>query len=310
MKQIDEMRNIFLNGQISKPEFIQAMYQGYHSKLFDYADYLKQTNISAIEITDGSVVMTSRDKGVKMVCPPGDYRVAPVEALNFLDYEAADSAMIMRLISPDDCVIDIGANMGWYAINIARRFPSVMVHAFEPIPKTFSFLERNLKLNQVENVVAYRLGLSNEAKDLTFYFFAQGSGNASSVNLSERRDAELVTCHVERLDDFVNEKKLRVNFIKCDIEGAEIFAFQGAIEILCRDKPIVFTEMLRKWAAKFNYHPNEIIALFVTLGYRCYYVHGAVLKELAKMTDETVETNFFFLHTDQHKCYLREMFKS
>lgn len=307
--KIAETRNGFLGGQITKPKFIQAMYQEHHSKLFDYANYLKQTNIASIEITDDEVVMTSRDKGVKMICPLGDYRVAPIEALNFLDYEITDSAMIMRLVSPNDIVIDIGANMGWYSINIAKTYPLSKVHAFEPIPKTYTFLEQNIKLNQVSNIVAHHFGLSNEPKDLTFYFYPEGSGNASSANLSERTDAELVTCHVERLDDFVSVNKLHVDFIKCDVEGAELFAFQGAAETLQRDKPIVFTEMLRKWAAKFNYHPNEIIALFSSLGYRCFVAQDNHLHEFFEMDESTVETNFFFLNSVKHSALLSALLR-
>lgn len=298
--KISDTRRAFLDGRIAKPEFIRAMFDLHHAKLFDYAEYLQQTNIAAIEILDSQVVMTSRDKAVKMICPPGDHRVAPIEALNFLDYETTDSAMIMRLVSPEDCVIDIGANMGWYSINIAKTYPSSTVHAFEPIPKTYYFLEKNINLNQVSNVVAHNVGLSNECTDLTFYFYPEGSGNASSMNLSERTDAELVTCHVERLDDFAEANKLHVDFIKCDVEGAELFAFQGAVETLQRDKPIVFTEMLRKWAAKFNYHPNEIIRLFASFGYRCFVTRGDRLEEFFHMDENTIETNFFFLHAGKN----------
>lgn len=299
--KIADTRNDFLGSKITKSEFIQAMYQEHHSKLFDYANYLKQTNIASIEITDDTVVMTSRDKGVKMICPLKDYRVAPVEALNFLDYEPTDSAMIMQLISPNDCVIDIGANMGWHSINIAKTYPSCKIHAFEPIPQTFSFLEQNIKLNQIPNILAHCFGLSNECKDLIFYFYPEGSVNASSANVSGRTDSELITCHVERLDDFTSANNLHVDFIKCDVEGAELFAFQGAKETLQRDKPIVFTEMLRKWAAKFNYHPNEIIALFSSLGYRCFLTRGGKLEEFFSMDENTLETNFFFLHTEKNK---------
>ncbi|MCK9621259.1 MAG: FkbM family methyltransferase [Methylobacter sp.] len=307
---ISDTRSDFLKGDLTKPEFIRTMYQLHHAKLFEYANYIKQTNIASIEISDGSVVMTSRDKGVKMICPLGDHRVAPIEALNFLDYETTDSTMIMRLVSPEDCVIDIGANAGWYAVNIAKTYPASTVHAFEPIPKTYDFLEKNIKLNQVSNVVAHHFGLSDECKDLTFYFYPEGSVNASAANVSERMDAELITCHVERLDDFVSANKLHVDFIKCDVEGAELFAFQGAIETLQRDKPIVFTEMLRKWAAKFNYHPNEIISLFASFEYRCFYADGAALKELVEMTDKTVETNFFFLHAKKHQQLIDELSNS
>jgi FkbM family methyltransferase len=304
-----DTRNKFLTSKISKPEFIKMMYELHHFKLFEYVDYIKQTNIASIEISNDDLIMTSRDTGVKIICPLGDYRVAPIEALNFLDYETIDSAMIMQLVPSEGCVIDIGANIGWYSINIAKKYPLTKVHAFEPIPKTYSFFERNVKLNRLENITTQNFGLSNERKDITFYFYPEGGVNASSANLSDRSDTELITCHVERLDDYVKDNKLHVNFIKCDVEGAELFAFQGAKKTLQRDQPIVFAEMLRKWAAKFNYHPNEIIMLFSSFGYRCFYAYGKALKELSAIDDETLETNFFFLHSEKHEQLISELLK-
>lgn len=309
MTSLQELRDQHLSGVLTKPEYIQKMYQLHHEHLFEYAKYLKQTDVEAIEIRDDAVVMTSRKYGIKMQCPEGDHRVAPIESLNFQNYEEKDASMILRLVPEQGVVFDVGANMGWYSLLIARQVKGCKIHAFEPIPKTYSYLTQNIKLNEAASVVAHHFGLSDERKDLTFYFYPEGSGNASSANLSERTDAELITCHVERLDDFAATNKLRVDFIKCDVEGAELFAFLGAKETLQRDKPIVFTEMLRKWAAKFDYHPNEIIDLFSALGYRCFYAEVSVLKELHKMTDATVETNFFFLHSKMHQKLIADLSK-
>ena len=307
MNSLQTMRNLHLTGTLTKHEYIQKMYDQYHAQLFAYAAYLPQTDVESIEIRDGKVMMTSKKYGIRMVCPEGDHRVAPVESLNFMSYEEKDADMVLKLVPEHSVVLDVGANMGWYSLLLARQVKGCQIHAFEPIPKTYSFLAQNIALNQVENVTAHHFGLSNERKDLTFYFYPEGSGNASSANLSERSDAELVTCHVERLDDFVQENNLCVDFIKCDVEGAELFAFQGAVATLQKDKPVVFTEMLRKWLAKFNYHPNEILALFTRLGYRCFYADGAVLKELTEMTDDTIETNFFFLHAEKHQHFVRAL---
>jgi FkbM family methyltransferase len=301
MNSLQALRDQHLTGALSKHDYIQKMYAQHHAQLFDYAAYLSQTDVASIEIRDSKVIMTSKKYGIRMVCPEGDHRVAPVESLNFLGYEEKDANMMLKLVPERSVVLDVGANMGWYSLLLARQVKDCRIHAFEPIPKTYSFLTQNIALNQIENVTAHHFGLSNERKDLTFYFYPEGSGNASSANLSERSDAELVTCHVERLDDFVQENNLCIDFIKCDVEGAELFAFQGALKTLQKDQPIVFTEMLRKWSAKFNYHPNEILALFTRLGYRCFYADGATLTELTEMTDETIETNFFFLHTDKHQ---------
>lgn len=307
MTSLQEIRNQYLSGTLSKPDYIQSMYQLRHAQLFEYAKYLAQTDVEAIEIKDGEVIMTSRKYGIRMLCPEGDHRVAPIESLNFQNYEEKDASMILNLVPEQGIVLDVGANMGWYSLLIARQVKGCQIHAFEPIPRTYSFLTKNINLNRAECVTAHPFGLSNERKDLTFYFYPEGSGNASSANLSERSDAELVTCHVERLDDFANANQLHVDFIKCDVEGAELFAFQGAKETLQRDKPIVFTEMLRKWAAKFDYHPNEIITMFSSFGYRCFYAEGRALKELIEMTDDTVETNFFFLHESKHQRLINEL---
>lgn len=92
----------------------------------------------------------------------------------------------------------------------------------------------------------------------------------------------------------------RLDFIKCDIEGAELFALRGGKKTIEKYKPILFVAMLQKWSAKFNYHPNDIIRLMKKVGYHCFEINGEHLSWLSVMTDETVATNFFFLHTEKH----------
>jgi len=83
--------------------------------------------------------------------------------------------------------------------------------------------------------------------------------------------------------------------------------FRGALQTLGRDKPVVFTEMLRKWTAKFAYHPNDIIQLFGKLGYACYTVDGVMLRRIDQVTESTIETNFFFLHQEAHAALQAEL---
>ena len=80
-----------------------------------------------------------------------------------------------------------------------------------------------------------------------------------------------------------------------------MLAFRGGLNVITKFKPIIFTEMLRKWSEKFNYHPNDIIKFFADIGYDCYVNEGDFLKLFARMDDLTKETNFFFLHRDKHK---------
>ena len=305
MNDIETTLRQFSQGEIDKPTFIRLMYERHHAGLFDYARHLGRTNIKKIEIEDGRVIMTSRDRGVRIACAPGDYRIAPVEILNFLDYEKQELAMMENLVSDGDCFFDIGANIGWYSINIATSRRAARVHAFEPVPRTFGQLQTNVALNAVPNVVIHNFGFHNEARELDFYYYPQGSGNASSANVSERADVEVVRCQVRTVDDYVAASGARVDFMKCDVEGAELFVFEGGRKTIAQNRPIVFSEILRKWSARFDYNPNRIFELFRDYGYRSFTAKGQRLVNFENMDEDTLETNFFFLHAEKHGEVIR-----
>jgi FkbM family methyltransferase len=303
------LRNLkaaYLRGQIGKPEYINQMHE-LHKILFDYSSFLKETDIEKIEILDDSVVMTSRVGQVKIYCDEYDKRLVPLEILNFGSYEKNDFEIISRLLkklaSQSKLPInffDIGANVGWYTLSLFKIFSNkVRFLAFEPIPVTFEKLKANIDLNKA-SVSLYNFGFSVQEQDLTFYYYPEGSVNASAANLSESEHVQEILCRVRKLDDFVSEECLTLDFIKCDVEGAELFVFQGGIDSIKKHKPVIFTEMLRKWSAKFNYNPNDIINLLLDLGYRCFVSKADRLVEFSRMDDNTVETNFFFLHSSKH----------
>jgi FkbM family methyltransferase len=295
----------FQSGAIDKPTFIRTMFEEHHAALFDYAGYLAQTNVKKIEIDDNRVILTSRDRGVRIACSPTDFRIAPVETLNFFDYEKEESAMMENLVADGDNFFDIGANIGWYSINIAASRRRTRVYAFEPIPTTYAALSTNLGLNATANVTAHNFGLSNQAGEFTYYYYPEGSGNASAVNLTGRADISTAQCQVSTLDAFTAASGTRVDFIKCDVEGAELLVFQGGYETIRRDLPIVLSEILRKWSAKFNYHPNQIFELFRGLGYEVYTAEAGRLVQFGTMDEHTIPNNFFFLHPEKHAEQLR-----
>lgn len=104
---------------LTKAQYIDPMHAA-HGRSFEYADFLGSTDIDRIEIAANQVVMVSRTSGIKIICDRLNKRIAPLEILNFGAYEKMDAHMIFRLIGPGFTVLDIGANIGWYALNIAR----------------------------------------------------------------------------------------------------------------------------------------------------------------------------------------------
>ncbi|MDN5074652.1 FkbM family methyltransferase [Aliarcobacter butzleri] len=288
---------------------MQKMYKESHDKLFEYSEFIKDRDIQKIEITDDSVVITTRELGIKMVCNRFDEGIAPIVILNFKNYEKNDSDMIFKLVNDNYTVFDIGGNMGWYSIGLYKAKKNIDIHTFEPIPSTYESLVGNAKINGAK-IKINNFGLSDKKQDLIFYFHKENSGNASATIMNEERENIEIKCHVDTLDNYFKKNKLtKLDFIKCDVEGAELFTFKGGEEVIRNYKPIVFTEMLRKWSAKFNYHPNEIIEFFKDMGYGCYFATENKLKEIKTMTDETLETNFFFLHKQKHINCIKKFLK-
>ncbi len=305
MSSFKSIKQQYQDQQLTKGAFVEAMY-GIHQHLFDYVGNFADCNIASIKLDAHEVVATFRDPAVSMVCVPEDVRIAPIEAFNFGDYEHDEIQVVRRIVKllggASVSCFDIGANAGFYSLALAHYFPGIQGQAFEPVPKTFQVLTRNFAINQMSGIQANNLGLSKEDSELIFYTYPSQSGASSMTRNVEDAACEEVRCKVVRLDDFTNRRNLRVDFIKCDVEGAELFVFQGGAETLRRDKPVVFSEMLRKWCAKYSYHPNEIIALFKDLGYECYVVTGDRLKSCPTITEQTVETNFLFLANDKHQA--------
>lgn len=308
MNRLIKIKSKFEEGLLNKWEYIDKMYQ-VHSHLFDYSEFIGDTNISGIEITDNRVILKFRNSEIKFICTKNDKRLAPFDTLNFGEYEQNELDIQLRLIESGYTILDIGGNYGWYAMNVGKSKPNSQILSFEPIPSTFEYLNENIKLNNLTNIKTFNFGFSDVDGSFDFFFDPTLSVNASLANVSGNSEIRRVSCIVKKLDDFIGTQNTNVDFIKCDVEGAELLVFKGGIDLIKKDCPIIFTEILRKWTAKFNYHPNEIIEFFKELGYSCFVQDQRNLVDFYMVDENTKETNYFFLHNDKHakqiKCLVK-----
>ncbi len=292
---------MYKKGIISKKMFIKTNYEKFHSKLFQYQDYLHKTEIKNIEISKNEVIFTMYENEIKMILPKKDIRSTPLEILNFRQYESKETNMIKLLLKKKSIFIDVGANFGWYSLLLSKQFPRSKIYSFEPIKNTYKYFKKNIEKNKCKNIITNNIGLSNENKKITFFYSERHSGMTSSRNLENLPDIKKYYINVKTLDAYCYSNKLNPDFIKCDVEGAELLVFKGAKNTLLNNKPIVFSEILRKWSKKFNYDPNDIFKFFYDLGYRSYTAGNFKLKKFYNMNSNTKETNFFFLHNKKHK---------
>lgn len=303
--QLKKLSGKFKKGQIDKDSYVRRMHD-IHKALWEYRDFIRDKNLNSIKISKDHVTFTTKD-GVTMMCDPEDKRTVPLEILNFGDYEMIEMRMIRKFLNKDSIIIDIGANIGWYSLNLSKYIPHGRIIAFEPIPGIFKHLKKNIELNNIVNVEAQNFGLSNKTGVLEFYYDPKFTAATSLRNLHENEKLKKIRCRVRRLDDFILQATPRIDFIKCDVEGAELFVIKGALETLKKTRPVLFLEMLRKWSAKFGYHPNEIIDLLGSIGYHCYYPKHDRLVKIAKVNERTKATNFYFLNPKKHAKFIKEL---
>jgi FkbM family methyltransferase len=303
--KLDDLLADHAAGRISKDELIERSYAVYGS-LWECASRAAASNIRAVELIDGDVRFHIERPRMCMVCGCGDTRAAPIEMLNFGDYEHDElgwvEALLRGLEDGPLTFVDIGANIGFYSIAVAALFPSFRVIAFEPMPDSFANFERNIELNGADNVECHRLGLAATEGKLTFWTYPGLTAATSSVPLLDRPDCTEVVSDVVRIDDFLEETTGRIHFVKCDVEGAELNVLQGAPQLLARDAPVIMCEMLRKWTQRFEYHPDDIISYLGGFGYACFAIAGSKLSRCDAVTEHTEETNFVFLHEQRHRA--------
>lgn len=155
----------------------------------------------------------------------------------------------------------------------------------------------NIELNKCKNVVANQLALQDNAQitNLKMNYTPTVAGAASFGKLDEFDNVEEINVIVSTLDAYCDKNNVYPNFIKCDVEGSELFVFKGGENTLRKHRPIVFVEILRKFCAKFGHSAMDVVDFMHSCGYTMHIIRDTNLQPIKQITDETVDTNFVFI---------------
>jgi FkbM family methyltransferase len=213
----------------------------YHQKNPDFA----HTN-------DRTLVIKKLDGGARLVVDLSDH----VIGLNIVRgrYESDEVALVRRLLRPGDTALDVGAHIGFFAMQMAALVGAGgRVVAFEPLDRNAELLEQSIAENQFEDRVTFRraaVGGSSGTATLTYPVETLNSGGAYLLRGGATPLAGNVkqTVPLMALDDL--ELPRPVRFIKIDVEGAEPQVMNGAKRILREDRPVILSELHRTQLAR------------------------------------------------------------
>ena len=182
--------------------------------------------------------------------------------------EAEEHALIAALLKPDMVFVDIGANVGTYALYVATRAGrGARVLAFEPHPRTFAKLAYNLAANRVTGVLAKNLAIAAETGTMELY--SDGGGNIGHASLLREgagavRGSQAVP--VAPLAAILAEEGIAaVDLLKIDVEGFEDRAllplFDQAPDYLWPKAILIETVLSTLWQ-------RDCLAVLADKGYR------------------------------------------
>jgi FkbM family methyltransferase len=133
----------------------------------------------------------------------------------------------LKLPKENPLIIDCGANIGMTVLYFKFRYPDSRIMAFEPNPKVFEILSRNINENNLQSVEAFNVALSEEDGMVNF-FQETRDGSMKSSLLRERGGENMISVRASKLSEYVRD--INCDLIKIDVEGAEVMILQNLID--------------------------------------------------------------------------------
>ena len=213
------------------------------------------------------------------------------------DYEKDNFDFLFANCREGDIVLDIGAHIGLFAV-IASQVTGKngKVLAFEPAPSTFKILKKTIEINNAENHIDLFQKAVGREDGKALFFISDGAADNSNSMISYKDDRPLhgIDIAITTIDSVVSEKNLeRVDFIKIDVEGAELDTLKGGSLTLQNLRPVCIVAI----------HPEPIRAK----GDKLEDIYDLIisLKYTISMDNKNLERDKFLANTEMIDLHIR-----
>lgn len=228
--------------------------------------------------------------------------------LELLPYFEKEMLALGTLVPPGGVCLDIGAAGGTYTYLLSRLVGEEgHVHAFEPRPRSYRFLERSRRLLGLANVSLHQLALTESVGvevmlvprrgGLSFStrsFLQRGLDTKTGDFYPEFTSTRRLAVEGTTLDLFAERHRLpRVDFIKCDVEGVELWTLLGGSRTIATHRPVILCEIEHRHLAKYELSPAHVLDWLMERGYRTYAFGRGRFWEVNRVIP--AENNYVFI---------------
>lgn len=237
----------------------------FRKRLFDFLFWNFWPYGEIIEIQGSKMYLNVWDKDLVM------RKTFRAYAFNRI-HEENTTNLFKKSCKKGDVIVDLGANIGYFTLLAARLVGEKgRVYAFEPEPKNFNYLLKNVKLNSYHNVTCIQKAVSNFTGKTKLFICPYDSGhhtinqyegirNYKPELLSKNNREEFIEVETTTLDDFFRGKEQSIDLIKMDVEGAEMLILLGMEEVIQKSKNLkMFIEFFPLLIKKMGNSPEEFI---------------------------------------------------
>jgi FkbM family methyltransferase len=212
-----------------------------------------------------------------------------------LSNEYQDIYFMKHIIRPGDYIVDIGAHLGYYTFQFSRLVGAKgKVIAVEPVSKFNSILQKIIQQKKYDNIILHKVALGGKGEFVEIGIPRVNNqkkfGYARIRELSEWLEYE----ETEKVKNVSGNELLgnlpQLDFIKCDVEGAEVPVFTSMLQVLEQHKPVLLCELADK---------NEFIKMYnmlAPLSYDTYILKSGKLYRIdTQSTEHPISHNYYFI---------------
>ena len=240
-------------------------------------------------------------------------RTLEVYSLNKI-HERSTTDLFKKIIKEGDVVIDLGANIGYFSLLAAKLVgPRGKVFSFEPEPKNFNYLKKNIELNNYNHAQPFQKAVSNQNGTTKLFICDYDTGH-HTINKKDGIDAysrgrkvkeQSIDIETITLDSFLTGKADKVNVIKMDV-----LTLSGMDRILKDNKDIkMIVEFFPLLIEKMGSDPKEFIQkLMQDYNFTIYLIpddYSALTSEMKKLNNVQEVMNYRKNEEDHVNLFLK-----
>ena len=190
------------------------------------------------DLKDFKIYVKKNDPGISRVLKKYNFQTKWPREPEFMH-------IFHKKINPDSKIIDLGANIGYLTLYFKKVLKvKNKILSVEPEITNFFLLKENIKLNNLENeVICKNLAISDKDEDKYFEI----SNHSNLHKITDKVTSQKVKC--KKLSNLLEEENFDPDFIKMDVEGAEIEVIKGFRDYLNKTS--------HKMSILFEVHPEE-----------------------------------------------------